>query len=41
MIREIIDVPMPRPRDRANPRYGALAVHILARLEQETVHAAQ
>lgn len=35
-ILEIIDLPMARPRDRANPRYGALAAGILGKLEKET-----
>ncbi|MEZ4599413.1 MAG: ABC transporter ATP-binding protein [Syntrophotaleaceae bacterium] len=35
-ILEIIDVPMSRPRDRGNPRYGAMAAEILAKLEKET-----
>jgi ABC-type nitrate/sulfonate/bicarbonate transport system ATPase subunit len=34
IIEEIV-VPMSRPRDRANPGYGALAAMILAKLEKE------
>lgn len=34
-IREIIDVNMERPRDRANPRYGELANKILKMLREE------
>ncbi len=35
-IREIIEVPMERPRDRVNPIYGALTERILSMLEDET-----
>ena len=34
-IKEIIDVNMPRPRDRANPAYGKLLARILDMLEEE------
>lgn len=34
-IKEIMEVPMPRPRDRANPEYGRMAARILDQLEQE------
>ncbi len=34
-IREIMEVPMPRPRDRANPEYGGMAARILDLLERE------
>ncbi len=34
-IKEIIDVNMPRPRDRANPAYGVLSARILDMLEEE------
>lgn len=34
-IKEIIDVNMPRPRDRANPAYGKLSARILDMLEEE------
>ncbi len=34
-ITEIIDVSMPRPRNRANPEYGRMAEKILDLLEQE------
>jgi NitT/TauT family transport system ATP-binding protein len=34
-IKEIIDVGMPRPRDRANPAYGKLSARILDMLEEE------
>ena len=32
-VKEIIDVDMPRPRTRSNPRYGQLSEHILDMLE--------
>lgn len=34
-IKEIIDVDIPRPRDRANPAYGILSARILDMLEEE------
>lgn len=34
-IKELIDVNMPRPRDRANPDYGILSARILDMLEEE------
>ena len=34
-IKELIDVGMPRPRDRANPVYGKLSARILDMLEEE------
>lgn len=34
-VKEILDVPMPRPRDRANPEYGRMAAKILDMLEYE------
>jgi len=34
-IKELIDVSMPRPRDRANPTYGKLSARILDMLEEE------
>jgi ABC-type nitrate/sulfonate/bicarbonate transport system ATPase subunit len=35
-IKEIINVNMPRPRDRANPYYGQLSAKILDMLEEES-----
>lgn len=34
-VKEVINVNMPRPRDRANPTYGQLAAQILCMLEEE------
>jgi len=34
-IKRVIDVDMPRPRNRANPRYGKLITDLLALLEEE------
>jgi len=36
-IKEIIDIPWPRPRDRADPGFTALRKKILAELEEENV----
>lgn len=36
-IKEIIEIPWPRPRDRANPEFTALRKKILADLEKENV----
>ena len=36
-IKEIIDVPWPRPRDRASPEFTALRKRILTELEKENV----
>jgi NitT/TauT family transport system ATP-binding protein len=37
-IKEIIDVDMPRPRTRSNPRYGKLSEHILDMLEIDNLN---
>lgn len=37
-IKEIIDVDMPRPRTRSNPRYGELSEHILDMLEADDIN---
>lgn len=37
-IKEIIDVDMPRPRNRANPLYGQMSAHILDMLEEESTN---
>ncbi|NMA63235.1 MAG: hypothetical protein GX964_04315, partial [Syntrophomonadaceae bacterium] len=34
-IKELIDIGMPRPRNRANPAYGKLSARILDMLEEE------
>lgn len=34
-IRDIININMPRPRNRANPLYGQLSARILDMLEEE------
>lgn len=36
-IKELIDIGMPRPRDRANPAYGKLSARILDMLEAEVL----
>ena len=36
-IKEIIEIPWPRPRDRASPEFTALRKRILTELEQENV----
>ncbi len=36
-IKEVIDIPWPRPRDRASPEFTALRKHILDELEKENV----
>ena len=36
-IKEIVEVPWPRPRDRASPEFTALRKHILDELEKENV----
>jgi NitT/TauT family transport system ATP-binding protein len=36
-IKEIIDIPWPRPRDRADPEFTALRKKILTELEKENV----
>ncbi len=36
-IKEIVEVPWPRPRDRASPEFVALRKHILDELEKENV----
>jgi NitT/TauT family transport system ATP-binding protein len=36
-IKEIIDIPWPRPRDRASPEFTALRKRILTELEKENV----
>ncbi|NLB51359.1 MAG: ABC transporter ATP-binding protein [Syntrophomonadaceae bacterium] len=36
-VKEIIDVDMPRPRTRSNPRYGQLSEHILDMLEFDNI----
>jgi NitT/TauT family transport system ATP-binding protein len=36
-IKEIIDIPWPRPRDRADPEFTALRKKILTELEEENV----
>jgi NitT/TauT family transport system ATP-binding protein len=36
-IKEVIDIPWPRPRDRASPEFTALRKRILTELEQENV----
>lgn len=33
VVKEVIPIPLPRPRDRANPLYGRLTVRILEMLE--------
>lgn len=38
-IKELIDVNIPRPRDRANPAYGRLSARILDMLEEEVSRA--
>lgn len=35
-IKEVIEVDMPRPRNRANPLYGQMSAHILDMLEEES-----
>lgn len=37
-VKEIIDVDMPRPRTRSNPRYGELSEHILDMLEIDNLN---
>jgi NitT/TauT family transport system ATP-binding protein len=36
-VKEIIDIPWPRPRDRASPEFTALRKRILTDLEEENV----
>lgn len=36
LVREVLPVPLPRPRDRANPLYGQLTVRLLEMLEPRT-----
>ena len=36
-IKEVVDIPWPRPRDRASPEFTALRKRILTELEQENV----
>jgi NitT/TauT family transport system ATP-binding protein len=36
-IKEIIEIPWPRPRDRASPEFTALRKKILEELEKENV----
>lgn len=37
-VKEIIDVDMPRPRTRSNPRYGELSEYILDMLEADNIN---
>ena len=37
-VKEIIDVDMPRPRTRSNPRYGELSEYILDMLEDDNIN---
>jgi len=37
LIKEVIDIPWPRPRDRASPEFTALRKRILTELEKENV----